>query len=116
MKEDIKMLKEAAVNALAEVMAHAIRHDHGDDPDHSGPEDCAEIMAEALVDFACDDACHWREAYNGDIPRFYEGMPFSVAAARWEAEKTRPHDWDGLVCRKCNALYDQPTTATWCIR
>jgi hypothetical protein len=39
-----------AHEALTAYLAHLIRHHIGDNPDHSGPEDAAAKLAEALIE------------------------------------------------------------------
>lgn len=39
-----------ALDALARHYAHIIRTELGDDPDHSGPEDAAEALAEHTIE------------------------------------------------------------------
>jgi hypothetical protein len=55
-----EMLRAKASEALMLYLAQVIRTDTGEDPDHSGPEDAAEAIAEKLIIDGYALAMDWR--------------------------------------------------------
>lgn len=53
-------LRIISLYSLQRFISFYIRHDLGDDKDHSGPEDAAEKLAEDLIAYALEAACDWR--------------------------------------------------------